>query len=163
MKKLQRIWMNSRLNISDVNKREELFKREVLTKKINKLYRCFGLKLLSESPDKNDQILWENLEKLQNIRNELIHPKPTFIESEDFKEFFYQNEKEFKEKLFTPIKIRMKLFEGTPLFQPNAANNVILNKYIFYYKADAIFEHILLTNTEYNIANVKAWNTRWIF
>lgn len=148
---------------SEVNKREELFKREVLTKKINKLYRCFGLKLLSESPNKNDQILWKNLEKLQNIRNELIHPKPNFIESEDFKEFFNQNEKEFKEKLFTPIKIRMKLFEGTPLFQPNAANNVILNKYIFNYKADAIFEHILLTSTEYNIANVKAWHTRWIF
>ena len=145
------------------NKKDELFKKETLTKKINKLYKCFDLKLLSESSDKVDKKLWNNLEKLQSIRNELIHPKPSFIESEEFKEFFNQNDQEFKEKLFTPIAIRLKLFEGTPLFQSNASKNAILNKYIFEYKGDAIFEHLLLTSSEYNINNVRDWGTRWIF
>jgi hypothetical protein len=148
---------------SDENKKEELFKKETLTKKINKLYKCFDLKLLSESPDKLEQKLWENLEKLQSIRNELIHPKPSFIGSEEFKEFFNQNEQEFKEKLFTPIAIRLKLFEGTPLFQSNVNKNAVLDKYVFEYKGDAIFEHLLLTSSEYNINNVRDWGTRWIF
>lgn len=148
---------------TDESKREELFKRETLTRKINKLYKCFDLKLLSESSNPIDQKLWKNLEKLQIIRNELIHPKPNFIESEEFKEFFNQNEAEFKERLFTPLTIRAKLFEGTPLFQPNATDNVILNKYVFNYKADAVFEHLLLTSSEYNIDNVRDWRTRWIF
>ena len=147
---------------SDENKKEELFKREALTKKINKLYKCFDLKLLSESSDKIDQKLWNNLEKLQSIRHELIHPKPSFIETEEFKEFFSQNQQEFKEKLFTPIAIRLKLFDGTPLFQPNANENAILDKYIFAYKGDAIFEHLLLTSSEYNINNVRDWGTRGI-
>lgn len=147
---------------SDQRRKEELFKKVTLTKKINKLYKCFDLKLLSESSDKTEQKLWNNLEKLQSIRNELIHPKPSFIESAEFKEFFNQNEKEFKEKLFTPIVIRLKLFEGTPLFQPNVAKNAILEKYIFKYKDDAIFEHLLLTSSEYNIKNVREWGTRWI-
>lgn len=145
------------------NAKEELFKKEALTRKINKLYKCFGLNLLSESSNKTEQKLWNNLEKLQSIRNELIHPKPSFIESEEFKEFFNQNEQEFKEKLFTPILIRLKLFEGTPLFQSNAKKNTILEKYIFEYKGDAIFEHLLLTSSEYNIKNVRDWETRWIF
>jgi hypothetical protein len=148
---------------SEENKREELYKKETLTKKINKLYKCFDLQLLSESPNKEDQKLWNNLEKLQSIRNELIHPKPTFIESEEFKEFFNQGDKEFNEGLNTPIIIRFKLFKGTPLFHPNEASNTILNKYIFSYKADAILEHLLLTSSEYNINNVRNWGTRWIF
>lgn len=147
----------------DEKKREELFKNEKLTKKINKLYNCFGLKLLSESPVEEDKRLWKNLERLQAIRNELVHPKPNFIESEDFKNFFNQTSEEFTNTLLTPMKIREKLFQGTPVFQANLANNVILDKYIFKYKGEAIFEHILLTSTEYNFGNVENWQTRWIF
>lgn len=161
--KIQQNIANFKNKYSDEKKKEELYKQKTLTKKINELYRCFDLKLLSEGLNKEDQKLWNDLEKLQSIRNELIHPKPTFIESDDFKEFFNQNEQEFKEKLFTPMLIRLKLFEGTPLFQPNANKNVILDKYIFNYKGDAIFEHLLLTSSEYNINNVHDWKTRWIF
>jgi hypothetical protein len=147
---------------SDEGKREELFKKETLTKKINMLYKCFDLKLLSESPIEEDKKLWDNLEKLQLIRNELIHPKPNFFESVEFKYFFNQTENEFNESLLTPMRIRIKLFKGTPVFQANAGKNVILDKYIFRYKGDAILEHLLLTSTEYNTYNVKNWKTRWI-
>jgi len=152
-----------KVKYSNEKQREELFKNEKLTKKINKLYKCFDLNLLSESPIEEDKRLWKNLEKLQSIRNELVHPKPNFIESDDFKNFFNQTEEEFNESLFTPMKIREKLFKGTPVFQANQAKNVILDKYIFKYKGDAIFEHILLTSTEYNIGNVHNWETRWKF
>ncbi|MBL1213716.1 MAG: hypothetical protein HND52_10205 [Ignavibacteriae bacterium] len=152
-----------KLKYSDKKKRGELFKNEKLTKKINKLYKCFDLKLLSESPIDEDKKLWNNLEKLQSIRNELVHPKPDFIESDNFKNFFYQTDTEFNESLFTPMKIREKLFKDTPLFQANQAQNVILDKYVFKYKGDAILEHNLLTSTEYNFVNVLNWQTRWIF
>lgn len=148
---------------SEEKKRDNLFKKESLTYKINKLYKCFDLTLLPESKNPTDKILWDNLEKLQLIRNELIHPKPNFIESDEFKEIFTQSESEFRKIMLAPILIRIKLFEGTPLYQPNATENVILNKYIFNYKADAIHEHLLLTSSEYNINNVREWGTRWIF
>lgn len=122
---------------SDDTDKEELFKKLTLTKIINKLYRCFELPLLSESSIKLEQKLWSNLVKLQSIRNELIHPKPDFIESDDFEDFFNQSEKEFKAKLLTPEILRLKLFEDTPLYQPNVGGNNILHKYIFKYKADA--------------------------
>jgi len=148
---------------STEDRRENLFKKEVLTKKINKLYKCFDLELLSETPQKKYQILWQNLEKLQSIRNELIHPKPSFIKSDEFTEFFNQKESELQNKLIAPIIIRYKLFEGTPLYQPNIADNAILDSIIFKYKGDAIKEHLLLTSTEYNYKNVKEWGTRWIY
>ncbi len=150
-----------KLKYSDEVKREELFKNEKLTKKINKLYKCFALKLLSESPNNEDKKLWNNLEKLQFIRNELVHPKPNFIESNVFRDFFNQTEEEFTESLLTPMKIREKLFKGTPVFQVNQNKNVILNKYIFKYNGEAILEHVFLTSTEYDINNVQKWKTRW--
>lgn len=148
---------------STADKKEALFKRKALTKKINMLYRCFGLKLLSESSIKSEKKLWDDFEKLQSIRHELIHPKPFFIESNEFKEFFNLGESEFKEILQTPIRIRGKLFVGTPLFQTNKLQNAILNKYVFNYKGDAVLEHLLLTSSEYTYTNVKMWGTRWIF
>ncbi len=145
----------------DDDKMEELFRQEVLTRKINKLYKCFDLQPISESPKKADQKLWKDFEKLQNIRNELIHPKPEFLESEEFLEFINMEESKFRQFLLTPTIFRLKLFDNTPLFQPNAGNNTILINYTFNYKADALFEHLLLTGTEYNITNVKTWGTRW--
>lgn len=151
-----------KIKYSNENKREELFKKEILTRKINKLYKCFDLKLLSESPDDEDKKLWHNLENLQIVRNELIHPKPPFIVGKIFSDYFTQSDKELTESLLTPIKIREKLFKGTPVYQSNIGHNVILDRYIFKYKGDAIKEHILLTSKEYTPENVRNWGTRLI-
>jgi hypothetical protein len=145
---------------SDAIKMEKLFKDEILTKKVNMLFKCFGLKLLCGSSDKKDQKIWYNLERLQNIRNELVHPKPNFIESKEFSEFFLQTDEEFHETLLTPMMIRAKLFDDTPVLQINKSRNVILDKYMFKYLGDAIKEHILLTSSEYNIGNINKYKTR---
>ncbi len=155
-------------NISDftnsyktVEKKEKLFKQEKLSKKINKLYKCFDLQLISERPEKAYRKVWEDFIVLQNIRNELIHPKPEFINSNMFLKFINLKESDFKSLLQSPIILRHLLFEDTPLFQTNLGHNSIIKRYILEYKANVIFEHVLLTGTEYNFENVKKWETRW--
>ncbi len=143
--------------------RNELFKYEKLTKKLNILYHTFGLTRLSESADESEQQLWEDLKKLQDIRNKLIHLKPDYVESEEFLEFFNSEEDEFKQRLKTLLFIVYKLQEDLPSIIPNLAENSIVERFIFRYKGDAVNEHLLTTGSLYTIENVKKHGTRWIY
>ena len=147
----------------DESSRNELFRYEKLTKKLNLLYNTYGLKRLSESPDEVDQRLWEDLNKLQHIRNELIHLKPDFVESKEFLEFYNSGEEDFKKRLSTPLYIVFKLQEDLPTIIPNLVENAIIEKLIFSYKGDAMREHLMLTSTSYTKQNVDKHGTRWIY
>ncbi|MEL7834279.1 hypothetical protein [Fodinibius sp. Rm-B-1B1-1] len=161
--KLAENFSNLKSKYDSEDSRNELFRYEKLTKKLNILYHTFDLTRLSESPDETDQRLWNDLNKLQDIRNELIHLKPDFVESEEFLDFFNTGEEEFKQRLRTPLFIVFKLHEDLPSIIPNLKENAIIEKLIFKYKGDAINEHLLTTGTPYTIQNVKRHGTRWIF
>ncbi len=142
--------------------RNKLYRDEKLTKKLNTLYTAYGITKLSESGEAVDQRLWHNLIKLQELRNQFMHLKPNFIESDEFKEFFNSSEKDFKDRLRTPLLIVYKLNEDLPIEIPNLVKNSVLEKVILRYAGDAMFEHLTLTETLYTLENVRKYGTRWI-
>lgn len=129
---------------ADADKRDKLFKREPLTKKIKLIYRIFDQILPFESKNVFERKLWEQLIELQNLRNELIHLKPQFIGSKQFVQMMQMEGKEREEFVMVPVLITILLSKDLPLTSVNESENVLVSEAILMYQDNQFLENLML-------------------
>ena len=125
--------------------RNKLFGRETLTEKIKRVYKTLGTPLPFDSGNKDIRLLWERLIKLQDLRNELIHLKPEFLSSSEFKDYLGLESADLEEVVRTPTIIAYLMSEQLPMMSDiNLTENAILSGVCLTYADKPFFENLML-------------------
>jgi hypothetical protein len=124
--------------------RNRLFGQEKLTDKIKLLYKTLDVSMPFSSSHPAERKLWENLINLQNLRNDLIHLKPGFLESPQFMDYLKMDRAKREELARVPTLIIALMSNHLPVVDFNLTENVILSEAMLLYADKPFFENMML-------------------
>jgi hypothetical protein len=128
----------------DLSSRDKLFGQVKLTEKVKLLYKTLGTQLPFDSDDISKRKLWNDLIGLQDLRNELIHLKPSFYESKRFLQFLRADKAERERLVAIPMTIVAIMSECVPVLAVNSDKNVIISGAILQYADIPFLETLML-------------------
>lgn len=142
------------------NSRKDFYRYTKLTKKINLLYDAFGQTRLCDSGDKEVRKIWEKLIDLEDLRNNLVHPKGEALEEHEAFGLLDLEPKEVKKSIEVVAAVFGLLEKGLPIMTANLAGNAVIGGIAIQYADDPMMEHLMLTGTQYTPENRERWGTR---
>ena len=120
-----------------------LFRRTKLTKKIKLLHKILVAEMPYESEHQSVRLLWEDLIKLEGLRNKLIHFTPDSFTSAELNEFVAMTPVERKKLVAVPAQMIDLMTYRLPVALINSQENVLIGDVLLKYRDHPFLEQFM--------------------
>lgn len=145
---------------SDSDQRAGFYRYTKLSKKVNLLYDAFSQVRPCDSSKEGVRQLWEEMIKLEQVRNDLVHAKGESLEEKEAMGLLSTEPGEIRHFVNVVARIKVLMHQNLPMIMINATQNAVIEGAVLKYADKPMKEHILLTNTVYTDENRQHFGTR---